>query len=199
MDHKHRTIELFTSQADEVVRKIYEDGIYYVKYHFISQKYGAVKDIFLKAYQWYTSRASQIVEKPKEADSAVWTYLDRTYVEKHPGSSVIKLSVPIDEVVFFRMSDWNKILNLRYLGCSREEEQSFSDLLERNGVSYEGDVYLTPYYPSLKHELVKSWERLFQFDPLMKAGQGIAYEDMQAGIWCIKKEWIDDKYQDERT
>lgn len=190
MDYQSRTVELYTAQAAEILNIIRAEGCYYVKMQFIERKYQEVKGVFLSAYQWYGKRASFILPKPGEAESAVWTFLKLKYVEAGQGTSLLRLKVPIQEAVFFRMSDWNKILNFRYLGKSPEEEEEFSRTLEKSGISYEGDVFLTPYYPLLKRRLLESWDNLFRYDQGIKEGGKIEFEDMQAGLWCIRREWL---------
>lgn len=190
MDHRDRTVELYTVQTEQVIEIINQSGCYYVKKRFVAKKYGEVKDVFLNAYSWYTRQAAVIVQKPDEAESAVWTFLNNKYVEKHQGAAILRLKVPIEKAVYFRMSDWNKILNLRYLGNDVEEEHAFTKKLAQQGIRYEGDVYNLPYYPQLKKQLVNSWQRLFRYDQQIKHDGTVRFEDMQAGLWCIKKEWV---------
>lgn len=189
MDYRNRTITVYTAQSDEVVNIIRETGCYYVKLDYIVRKYDSVSDVFLRAYRWYSNQASLVVPRPKPAESAVWTFLNSKYVEQYPGSTVLKLQIPVQEAVFFRMSDWNKVLNLRYIGDPAEEE-AYNRELERMGIHDETDVYLKPYYPRLKKHLIKSWERLFRYDEVVKVTGETEFEDMQAGVWCLKREWI---------
>lgn len=190
MDCKSGYIELYTAQLNAIADSIKDGHSHYVKMKYIEEKYKEVKGVFLNAYGWYVRQASAIVEKPEQAESAVWTFINERYAEMHPGYTVIRLKVPVREAVFFRMSDWNKILNLRYVGRTKAEEDQYSEKLEKYGVKYEGDVYQTPFYPQLKAELVASWANLFRFDHEVKNGGFPEFEDMQAGLWCIKKEWV---------
>jgi len=180
---------VYTAQSNEVVNIIRETGCYYVKREYIVRKYGIISDVFLRAYRWYSDQASLVVPRPEPAESAVWTFLNPQYVEQYPGSTVLKLQIPVQEAVFFRMSDWNKVLNLRYVG-DRAEEEAFAGELKRQGIHDETDVYLKPYYPRLKKQLIASWEQLFRYDEVVKSTCKPEFEDMQAGVWCLKKEWI---------
>ncbi|GLC78957.1 DUF3841 domain-containing protein [Lacrimispora brassicae] len=190
MDCKDGCIELYTVQLNEISDSIKDGHCHYVKMKYIEDKYREVKGVFLNAYRWYVRQAACLVEKPEQAESAVWTFVNDKYAEWHPGYTVMKLKVPVDEAVFFRMSDWNKVLNLRYIGRTKEEEDQYSQKLEKYGIKYEGDVYETAFYPHLKGELVASWANLFRFDCEIKHGGFPEFEDMQAGLWCIKKEWV---------
>lgn len=189
MDCKDRYIELYTVQPEKIADSIRKGHCHYAKMKYIEDKYGDVKGVFLNAYHWYVRQASAIVERPEQAESGIWTFVNKRYVKQHPGYQVMKLRVPVEEAVFFRMSDWNKVLNLRYVGKTKEEEDTYSEKLEKYGITYEGEVCDTPFYPQLKGELTASWNNLFRFDQKVKSGGPVEFEDMQAGLWCIKTEW----------
>lgn len=194
MDNRDRTIALYTSQREEVVEIIRRTGCYFVRLEYIAKKYDIVKDVFLHAYRWYAGHAQQVVAKPEEAESGVWTFCDLKYLEEHQGSRILRLEVPVREAVFFRMSDWSSILNMRYLGETAAEAEEFTRMLERQGIRDESEVCLKPYYPQLKTKLTASWDRLFRFDEAVKQGADIPYDDMQAGLWCIREEWVREIY-----
>lgn len=190
MDCGDRSIVLYTFQTDLVLDNLRKNRINYVKKVYIAKKYEETADVFLQAYAWYVERAQRIVPKPEEAESPIWTFCDPTYIEKQVGGQVLKMQVPMDEAVFFRMSDWNKILNFRCVGKNEEEEKAFSQKLVQYGISYEGDVYMTPFYPHMKKELLQSWNNLFQYDAAIKQTGDILYPDMQAGLWRLDAKWI---------
>jgi hypothetical protein len=194
MDNKYRKIELYTAQSAEVLSLIINTGCYFVDMDHIEKKYGIVKEVFINAYRWYVQKAEQIVMRPERAESAVWTFLNQRYIEKHADSQQFKLSVPIEEAVFFRMADWNRILNLKYLGENEQDDAAFWAQLDRYGISYEGEICLTPYYPQLRKQIIDSWDRLFRYDSAIKSGRMPLYPDMQAGLWRIKKEWIEEQH-----
>lgn len=190
MDYRDHQVTLFTSQSQVVVDKIVETGRYTVKNEFISKKYGETSQVFLQAYGWYRQNASQIVERPADGDSAIWSFLNINYLDYSADSKIIKLRVPIEQIVFFRMSDWNKILNLRLLGTP-EEEAEYYERLKKFNVAYEGDVYTTGLYPHLKTELVRSWQKLFQYDHMIKETKNLPFDDIQGGIWEIRNSWVE--------
>lgn len=190
MDRKDGFIELYTVQLNEIADFVKDGHCHYVKMKYIEDKYREVKGVFLNAYRWYVRQAAVIVDKPEQAESAVWSFVNEKYTDWHPGYTVMKLKVPVVEAVFFRMSDWNKVLNLSYIGRTKEEENQFTEKLEKFGITYIGDVYETAFYPHLKGELVASWANLFRYDHEIKHGDFPEFEDVQAGLWCIKKEWV---------
>lgn len=194
VDCQYNQITLYTVQTDDVIHHLREQGYHYVKLEYIVRKYQEVSTVFLQAYSWYTENAQRILPKPKQAESAIWSFCDINYLERHPGCQILKLSVPIESAVFFRMSDWNKVLNLRYIGDSKEDEANFAEKLARYGIRYEGDVYTTPFYPHLKKELINSWQNLFQYDRQVKETGSSLYSDMQAGLWYLDRQWIQQIY-----
>ncbi len=190
MDNKCTQVTLYTIQTDKVLEQLKQNGYHTAKMKFIKEKYGEVASTFVDAYKWYTFNAEKIVPRPEEAESAVWSYRDPLYIEKHSGCQILQITAPIKDAVFFRMSDWNKRLNLRYIGKNSEEEDSYNKKLLQYGVSYEGNVFLTSFYPQLKNELVKSWQNLFQYDSLVKEQGDLLFPDMQAGFWRLEWDWV---------
>lgn len=190
MDYKDNQVILYTSQSQVVIEKLLKRDRHIVERTFIQEKYGEVSQAFLQVYSWYCQNASQIVERPTDAESGIWTFLSLKYLDCSADAQLIKLHVPIEKIVFFRMSDWNKILNLRLLGTTEEEHQ-YANKLKKFNVAYEGDVFTTPFYPHLKSELVQSWQKLFQYDSKIKETRVLPFEDIQGGLWEVRRSWID--------
>ena len=68
---------------------------------------------------------------------------------------------------------------------------------ERRGIRDASDVVLRPFYPDLKRKIISSWNRLFRYDARIKEAAAAGDElvipgvrAIQAGLWCIKKEWL---------
>ena len=190
MDYKDHQVILYTSQNQRVIDKLLQNGRHVVERTFIKEKYGETSQVFLQAYSWYRQNAEQVVERPEDAESAIWTFLDMKYLDYSADSQILKLRVPLEKIVFFRMSDWNKILNLRLLGTDEEQADYYAKLKKFN-IAYEGDVYTTAFYPHLKTELVQSWRKLFQYDKKIKETKELPFEDIQEGIWEIRSSWIE--------
>ena len=195
MDHRNHQISLYTFQTDSVLDTLKHKGVNYVKKAYIAEKYDETAAVFLQAYAWYAEHAQKIVPKPNEAESAIWAFCDPSYIERHAGGHLLKMNVPMEEIVFFRMSDWNKVLNFRYIGKNEAEEEAFAQKLVQYGIDYEGDVFMTPFYPHMKKELMQSWENLFRYDTIAKQTGEILYPDMQAGLWQLDAKWIEESKQ----
>ena len=190
MGKKNLSVKVYSLQSDEIVQRLKDGIVHYCKREFIKKKYDDVAGSFLLAYDWYNSKAKDIVSKPEQAESGIWGFLDARLIEKHKGSELLKLDVPIDECVFFRMSDWSKLLNLDFIG-EKSAAKSYHDELERNGIRFASDVCLTSFYLLLKRKLLNSWEQLFRYDAAIKANDTDDLpNDIQVGLWQIRPEWI---------
>ena len=190
VDIKHNKVILYCSQSDDVVSNLMSQGIHYAKIAFIREKYAEASGVFLSAYSWYVQNAGYLIPKPDDAESGIWAYPDIAMLDRHEGSSILELEVPLSEVLFFLISDWNKVLNMRYMGRNEEGETRFKEKLDRYGIGYEGDVFLKPFYPSLKKEVIQSWNALFRFDEKIKNGETQNLPHIQAGLWKIEKDWV---------
>ena len=196
MDNRDR-ITLYTSQPDGIIEKLRDGEPHRARLEFIREKYGEAAQVFLNAYAWFTAQASKLLPRPAEAESAVWAFADLRFLERGVGSGILELEVPRNEAVFFSMRDWNRILNLRYLGSKPAEEAAFEDKLRRHGIAYEGDIFLKPFYPQLKSELLRSWERLFRHHEATARGEKPGIADLQAGLWEIRPQWVGDWFADQ--
>ncbi len=183
METNNGKLILYTSQSDIVINTLEKEDLYLVKKEFIEKKYDELSSIFLAAYNWFIMKAPRYVEKPRDARYPIWLFTDPRYVEKYPGSKIIRLEVDLDQVILFSAYKWNRIQNLAYLEKDEEDLASFQAELKRQGIAREQDIYLTSFYPLLKQRVVKSWDRLFEedIDP---------DKDYQAALWQIEKKWI---------
>lgn len=175
-------LTMWTAQTEQVMETLERDGIYYVKKEYITQKYGNTAWIFQEAYHFFTERAKKLVEKPQLAESPVWMFCDKRWAVPVGGGCRIKLRIPRSEVILFDQRLWSKILNLSYIGTS-EQEKEFERKLQKMGIAESTDVFQKPYYPMLKAEILKSWERLFEEacpEPLYAEG----------AAWMIRKDWV---------
>ena len=188
-------VTFYSSQPDIIAHQIKQGQTHYAKMEAIKEKYGVtIAPIFTQAYTWFVQEARQRISKPSEAESAIWIYQNPSNIEKHEGYELFELAIPIDQIVFFKMSDWNKILNQRFLSTNKQEELAFTTKLERQGINYEGDIFRKPFYPQLKQEVIKSWKQLFRFHKTIQNDltQGIQppISDIQGAIWQLPKDWV---------
>jgi len=179
-----QTIQLWTAQAPVVVDTIRRDGVSMVKREYIDAKYGEVAWSFKTAYSFFTQWAQQRVPKPEGADSAIWLYRSQDYSYPAPGGYSLMLEVPRDKCVLFDLRVWNKILNLHYVGDSREDERAFQKELDRIGVRQPADLFSTPFYPVQKRKVQDSWQKLFT------SAENCPDRYIQAGVWELRQGWV---------
>lgn len=177
-------MEMWSVQTQQVIDTLERDGVYYVKNSYIDKKYQETAWIFKEAYRFFIRKASELVEKPEEAESPVWLFLDKRLACPEPGSYRLKLKIPKEEIILFDTRKWSKILNLSYVG-TKQEEELFAQELTRRGIMFSSDVFEKPYYPTLKAEIIKSWGRLFDEckEPLYTQG----------AVWKIERSWLFDR------
>lgn len=77
------------------------------------------------------------------------------------------------------------------MDVSEEDEKSHKDILAKQNITIESDIFTKPFYTYLKSKVKKSWENLFKYDELIKSG-AMNKSVLQASLWELRKEWIVD-------
>lgn len=188
MDNADKTIKLYTAQTETVINIIERDGVCFSKPAYIKKKYGESAPIFMTAYSWFVKELEKRVPKPEGAEFPYWAFEDLYSVDA-TGTNVTALEVPMEEIVFFDMYDWNKIMRLSFIGENEAEEKKFANEISECGLTT-NKIMLTDFYPDLKKQITDSWQRLFCYDEKVRAGKQTEARSIQAGMWQIKKEWI---------
>lgn len=189
MDNKNHTINLYASQTDAVLKVIEKDGICFSREEYVRLKYEESAPIFVTAYSWFVAHAQKFVPKPDGAAYPYWAFMDLCSVDLSAGGNLLRLNVPLDDAVFFDMADWTKILKLSYIGENEADEKVFLTKMHQCGVTA-NDAMLTSFYPEWKQRITSSWERLFRHHEQIKAGDYTGVQSVQAGLWCIRRDWI---------
>lgn len=189
MDIKNNKVTLYTAQRPIVMETLDKEGIYYVKKEYIKMKYQEVSKVFLEAYNWFVIKAKGLVEKPQEAEYPIWTFTNPAFVDAHQGDYLLTLKVPIEYIVFFSAEDWNKVLNFKYIPRDKLDKLEYEKKLQKYNIHDESQIYMTSFYPHLKPELKKSWDRLFIYDKSIVLNK-LDKEVFQASLWEIRKDWI---------
>ena len=189
MDYSNNKITLYALQSDPVIEAIKKDGVCFSKKKYVENKYVESATVFTTAYSWFVNEASKFSKKPEGAEYPYWAFKDLYNVDQANGGNVLKLEVPLDEVVLFDVRDWNRIMCLKYLGKDEKEEAAFREKIAPYGV-LETKIMLTNFYPDLKREVMDSWQNLFRNEDKLKKGEDVTKNGIQAGLWQIKKEWI---------
>ena len=84
-------------------------------------------------------------------------------------------------MVLFDRERWQRVLNLSYVGKEQEDEARFEQKMNQMGVSTYWEVFQSPFYPYLKSEIKKSWNRIFDIDNMEQTNLG-------AAVWQIRQE-----------
>ena len=196
MDKKNDHIILYSPQADIVWRAVNESGIAFSRREYIVSKYEESARIFLTAYDAYIHEAEKIVPRSDSSAYPYWAFASTENIDPM-GQKVMKLNVPIDEVVLFDQYDWYKVLRLSYIGETPEEEKAFARELEKRGIRDASDAVLRPFYPDIKRKITDSWKKIFRHDAEIRKALMNGTEPeiegvraVQAGLWYIKKEWL---------
>ena len=193
MDRKDNKIILYSPQAEAVWEAVERDGVAYSKREYVQKKYEESAGIFLAAYDAYIRMAEEIVPRPDSTNYPYWAFASEEMLDGSTGSKLMVLEVPIDEAVFFDAYDWYKVLQLSYIGESESDEEAFEQELSRRGIRDSSEAVLKPFYPDMKRKITDSWKRLLIHDEDIRNGDTSGVRSVQAGLWCIKKEWLKEK------
>ncbi|MBQ6314751.1 MAG: DUF3841 domain-containing protein [Mogibacterium sp.] len=190
-------IILYSPQAEPVWDAVMNDGTAYSRREYIYKKYEESAGIFLTAYDAYIREADKIVPRPEPWAYPYWAFASMQQVDLSGGGRVMKLSVPVDETVLFDQYDWYKVLRLSYIGSNAKDEAEFRRELERRGIKDPSEAVLRPFYPDIKRKITDSWKKIFRYDEEIKKAivsgrnpDAGGVRAIQAGLWCIKKEWL---------
>ncbi len=190
MDHTDHKVNLYSAQSELVVKILERDGVCFSKKEYVIKKYEESAPIFIAAYDWFVTAAEKYLPKPKGAEYPYWAFLDKHSVDQPADSKSLELWIPLDEVLFFDMYDWNKVLCLQYIGETKADEEQFHQMIRDYGIRKESDIILTNFYPHLKRQVQDSWIRLFRHHENIKQGNTESVGSVQAGLWQLKKEWM---------
>lgn len=179
------TAILWSAQRPIVLETLEKEGVYRVRRAFVEQKYGGTSWSFSTAYGFFVRQARQLLPPPEGAESPVWCWPDPQWVGLDGDCTLLRLTVPEEQVLWFDSRSWNAVLNLSYLPASPEEGEAFERELSRLGVKNPLDLFRTPFYPQLRRRVEESWKRLFDrqvpLDPRYT----------QAAVWELRREWVE--------
>lgn len=197
MGAERDSVILYSPQAEPVWDAVLNEGTAYSRREYIYKKYEESAGIFLAAYDAYIREAEKLVTRPEPWAYPYWAFASMQQVDQSGGGRVMKLSVPVEQAVFFDAYDWYKVLRLSYIGDNEADEASFSQELQRRGIRDTSEVILKPFYPDLKRKVTDSWKKIFRHDETIRKAliNGEVQEidgvrAIQAGLWQIKKEWL---------
>ncbi|WP_202707230.1 DUF3841 domain-containing protein [Sporosalibacterium faouarense] len=177
-------IKVWTRQHKDILDILDKKGRYTVKKKYIVDKMEEHSNIFLDVYDWYTRKAQEIIPKPKDVKYPIWVSLSNDFMLRPiKGTVVLEICIDEDLVITMDIDKWGRIVNYWYVPLNDEDEQSHNRKLKKYGLSDGSSAYMSNFYPHLKNEIIKSWDRLFDNSYSLS-------EVKQGTIWEVKKEWI---------
>lgn len=181
-------VTLWTRQVSEILDEIKECGVYKVKEEYIRKKNDTISDYYLKLYKWFTDEAKKYVDV--KGEYPIWlSVADEFRLRPVEGTVTLRLRVPSKEVLLCNYDAWGYTVNYFYVPLDEADKARHREELTKNGLVSDDELFLTSkgnFYPLLKREVVKSWERIFTLKPTdLKAC-------LVAVTWEIKKEWIEE-------
>ena len=183
MIHNKKTVTLWTAQRQVVLDTLMRDGVYMVKRAYIDEKYQETAWIFQEAYGFFRETAAVTLPPPEGAQSGIWLYQDPRWAGAEAGALLLELEIPEEQVLFFDLRLWSRILNLQFLGKDRQEEEAFDRELAGLGLSSTLPLFRTPYYPLQRRRVRQSWGRLWDM-PLPPE----TYRE--AAAWALERAWL---------
>lgn len=181
-------LTLWTRQVSEMLGEIKDYGVYKVKEEYIRKKNDTISDYYLKLYKWFTGEAKKYIDA--KGDYPIWlSVADEFRLRPVEGTVTLRLRVPSKEVLLCNYDAWGYTVNYFYVPLDETDKARHREELTKNGLVSDDELFLTSkgnFYPLLKREVVKSWERIFTLKPTdLKAC-------LVAVTWEIKKEWIEE-------
>lgn len=178
---RQRTV--WTKQYRDILKVLDEKGRYIVKKEYIIAKMEEHAGLYLDVYNWFFSRAAACLPAPPDVRYPVWVSLqEEEKIGNSDGNVLLELSVGEDDLMVLDLEKWGRIVNYLYIPRDAADAEAHEAMLARYGID-DTAAYMSPFYPSVKQKIIKSWDRLF--DETIRLGQ------IEVGIlWEVKREWI---------
>jgi len=177
-------IKVWTRQDESILDILDKDGRYIVKKEYIEQKMEDCAKYYLEVYSWYTNKAKEIVPKPEDVNYPVWVSVsDDFMLQQVPGTVILELLLDEASVIVMDTEKWGRIVNFWYVPLNKKDEEDYDKKLKSYGINNSSNAYMSNFYPQLKKEIKKSWDRLFDNSILIS-------NERQGTIWEVKKEWV---------
>jgi len=177
-------MRVWTRQDKGIIDILEKEGRYIAKKEYIDLKMEDCAKFYHEVYSWYASRAKDIVTKPEDVKYPIWVSIsDDFMLQKTEDAVVLELEVDSESVIVMDTDKWDRVVNFWYVPLDERDEDEFEKKLRKHGIANSSAVYMSGFYPHLKKEIQRSWDRLFD--------NSYSLSDMKQGtIWEIRKEWV---------
>ena len=184
---RKETVRLYTRQNDKTLYQLERDGRIINQRIYVQLHFGDIAPLFLESYDWFTRKASAMVEKPPDVQAPIWCSISReNCLRPVPGTVVYVLEVPRDQVIYFDDEKWDYVLNRIYLPKDGKDREQYRQHLRELGVANGFEFFPGRYkgmYPEEGRRLWESWDRIFDIDRW-------TVFNVCGNIWEIRREWV---------
>jgi hypothetical protein len=177
-------MKVWTRQDRSIIDVLEKEGRYIAKKEYIAIKMEDCAKFYFEVYSWYADRAKGIVPKPDDVSFPIWVSLSEDFMLQSTEDAVIlELEVDSESVIVMDTDKWDRVVNFWYVPLDESDEDEFERKLKKHDIANSSAAYMSGFYPHLKKEILRSWDRLFD--------NSYALSDMRQGtIWEIRKEWV---------
>ena len=184
---RKETVRLYTRQNDKTLYQLERDGRIINQRIYVQLHFGDIAPLFLESYDWFTRKASAMVEKPPDVQAPVWCSISReNCLRPVSGTVVYVLEVPRDQVIYFDDEKWDYVLNRIYLPKDGKDREQYRQHLRELGVANGFEFFQGRYkgmYPEEERRIRESWDRIFDIDRW-------TVFNVCGNIWEIRREWV---------
>lgn len=180
-------ITVWTRQSEKILAEIEKNGRYIVKKEYIQQKMEDHANLYFDVYHWYAQKGQHVVPKPEDALYPIWVSLtEATKLGVTEDTIFLELEVDMSDLIVINQEKWDYIVNHWYLPLDQKDEDEHEALLKKYQ-THDSIAYQSPFFPTIKSTIIKSWDRIFEKNPIIN-------DDMIGTLWEIRQEWIKNIY-----
>lgn len=180
MDH----VTVWTKQHESVAEILKQTGRYTAKRAYIEKDLEEHAPLVLEVYDWLVAHTPNADRRPADAEYPVWVSLAQEAVMlPSPGTVILELSIDPSLLTMVNIDKWGTMLNYAYIPVDEADAKRHRKRLEAYGVS-DAKAFMSRFYPDIKHEILQSWDRLF--DDTILVGSDKCY----GNLWEVKQEWV---------
>ena len=177
-------VTVWTKQHENVLRVLQQEKRYIAKREYIIQDLTEHANLVLEVYDWLVKHSPTFDQKPADVTYPVWvsTAQEATMLPS-PGTVILELELDEALITKVNIDKWGAILNYSYIPADDQDAKRHRQLLAQYGVS-DAKAYMTQFYPEIKREIIRSWDRLFDDNIIL------GNRNYYGNIWEVKWEWI---------
>ena len=175
---------VWTKQHEDVVKELERTGRHFTRRKYIGKDLGECAPLVLEAYDWLVEHSPKAAEKPPDVEFPVWvTFTEGTTMLPSEKMVIFEMDVDPSIITLVNIEKWGTILNFSYIPADLQDALDHQKKMDGYGLS-DAKAYMSRFYPEIKEEIVKSWDRLFDDSVI------ISSENSYGILWEMRKEWV---------